>query len=315
MKRLLLIPTFITLISGCSKPPDTIRLPLEGAQGKKIASFYIGMIPGVQPDHVLMQNEKRLHLRRSMVHNAAPELGELLDRLRRDSDSLTKDSWNEFASVIDKRWNSLPDSLNALIESEASKKAEISPFVLSVYGAMTTYRRDIHIPRKALEDALLYYWNRGEKITYPVGTAIIAYHKDERGKIVEVTAKKKREDGFWDFGVYGQDGQRRSRTASPPTPYAAPTQCVGCHLGTMPYEPEASFLLRGDDPGGREYLVLDRRLRNEKLIDLLNEHERRSDHILGVYGTVYLAEILTLPPSRRTPIQNQIADLFKDRIK
>jgi hypothetical protein len=314
MKRLLFVATFITLVSGCSKPPDTIRLPLEGAQGKKTASFYLGMIPGVQPHHALRLDEKGVQLRRSIVSDAAPELGELLDRLRQD-DSLAKESWNEFAVEIDKRWNSLPPSLDALIESENSDNGTNTPFVLSVYGAMTTYRRDIQVPRKSLEDALLYYWDRGEKLIYPPGTTIIAYHKDERGKTVEVTAKRKREDGFWDFGVYGDDGQRTSRTVSPPTPYAAPTQCVGCHLGTMPYEPEASFLLEGDEPSGREYLLLDRRLRNEKVVNLLNEHARRSDNVLGVYGTVYLAEILSLPPAHRTPTQKQIVDLFKDRVR
>lgn len=175
---------------------------------------------------------------------------------------------------------------------------------------MTTLLREIYVPRQALEDGLLNYWDRGGMLQYPAGTVIAAYHKNSSGETLEVTVKKRRSDGFWDFGVYDSSGRNVRHSSSPPTPYAAPVQCVGCHLGNMLYEPEESFIIGREGKTEGEYLVLGDRLRNPKIVGLLDEHARRSDHVLGVYGTVYLTEILDLPPSRRTETQEKIASLF-----
>ena len=300
---------FIFLL-GCSSPPDRISIPLEGSQGRTIARFYSGMIPGDKPKEWILEDSTGLGIRLSVLKTLSPQLASTLDEIRDGGDRLERDQWNRFLQAVVEQATSLTGSLAELFPSGLPHASEGSYVRLKAYGAMTTLLREIYVPKQALEDGLLNYWDRGGMLQYPAGTLIAAYHKNSSGAILEVTVKKRRSDGFWDFGVYDSSGRNVRHSSSPPTPFSAPVQCVGCHLGNMLYEPEESFIIGREGKTEGEYLVLGDRLRNPKIVELLDEHSRRSDHVLGVYGTVYLTEILDSPPSQRTETQKKIASLF-----
>lgn len=298
------------LLLGCSSPPDRIFIPLEGSQGRTIARFYSGMVQGNTSEEWILEDSTGLSIRLRALRTLSAQLASTLDEIRDGRDHLERDQWNRFLQAVVEQSTSLPGSLAELFPSGLPHTTEDSYFRLKVYGAMTTLLREIYVPRQALEDGLLNYWDRGGMLQYPAGTVIAAYHKNSSGETLEVTVKKRRSDGFWDFGVYDSSGRNVRHSSSPPTPYAAPVQCVGCHLGNMLYEPEESFIIGREGKTEGEYLVLGNHPRNPKIVELLDEHARRSDHVLGVYGTVYLTEILDLPPSRRTETQEKIASLF-----
>jgi hypothetical protein len=309
MKRLQL-HALLLLLTGCSTTSDRVHIPLEGSQGKTIAHFYSGMIRGDKYEELIVEDSTGLGLRLSALRTVSPRLSSTLDKIREGGDRLNRDQWNLFLKVVVEQSTPFPETLAELFPSGLPHTMEDSYFRLKVYGAMTTLQREIYVPKQALEDGLLKYWDRGGMLQYPAGTVIAAYHKNSSGATLELTVKKRRSDGFWDFGVYDSSGRNVRHSSSPPTSYSAPVQCVGCHLGTMLYEPEESFIIGREGKTEGEYLVLEDRLRNPKLVELLDEHTRRSDHVLGVYGTVYLTEILNLPLSERTETQRKIASLF-----
>ncbi|MEX1275031.1 MAG: hypothetical protein WEE20_03815, partial [Bacteroidota bacterium] len=294
MKRLQL-HALLFLLTGCSTPSDRVHIPLEGSQGKTIARFYSGMISGDKYEELFVEDSTGLGLRLSALRIVSPRLSSTLDKIREGGDRLNRDQWNRFLKVVVEQSTPFPETLAELFPTGLPHTMEDSYFRLKVYGAMTTFRREIYVPKQALEDGLLKYWDRGGMLQYPAGTVIAAYHNNSSGATLELTVKKRRSDGFWDFGVYDSSGRSVRHSSSPPTSYSAPVQCVGCHLGTMLYEPEESFMIGREGKTEGEYLVLEDRLRNPKIVELLDEHTRRSDHVLGVYGTIYLTEILNLP--------------------
>lgn len=304
-----LLSCLIVFIMGCSPAPERVRLPLEGSQGKMIASFYAGLMKEGAAEELILEDSTGLSLRIGLLQNLSPRLASTLNEIRNGKDRLERDEWSQFIRAVVEQSSPFPRSLEELFPSGLPPAKEDSYFRLKVYGAMTTLLREVYVPKHALEDGLLKYWDRGGMLRYPAGTVIAAYHKNSSGATLEVTVKKRRGDGFWDFAVYDSSGSNVRQTVSPPIPYTAPMQCVGCHLGTKLYEPEESFLV-GKEDAESELLLVDKRLRNEKLIRLLDEHNRRSDHVLGVYGTVYLAGILRVDSSQRTEVQQRIVTTF-----
>ena len=105
--------------------------------------------------------------------------------------------------------------------------------------------------------------------------------------------KRLREDGFWDFAVYGPDGRLAPATATAPRPLRAPTQCTGCHLGRRLFEPEKSFPATPTDgpDGPRRYDVPDA-WRSAEATALFSEHARRDDGVLGIYATLYTGRLI-----------------------
>ncbi|MEM6782328.1 MAG: hypothetical protein AAF624_01150 [Bacteroidota bacterium] len=168
-------------------------------------------------------------------------------------------------------------------------------FSVEIDGVMTHARRRLYVPKAALRQALRTYAN-GEQVIYPVGTALIGEHWLDSAR-AEVTVKQKRADGFWDFLVYDAAGALATGTATPPRALAAPTQCVGCHLGTKLYEPEKSFPARAPDgPHGPRGIYLDDAVRDHPetraVTERLAEHRTRSDSVLGLYATLFVADLL-----------------------
>lgn len=306
---------FMVFLAGCSNKPGDVRIPLEGSQGKTIASFYAGMIKEDGAPELVQEDSLGVSIRIAPLRAVSPKLGLVLDEIRSGKEQLDRSEWGRFIQAIVEETNPLPKTLQELFPEGPPPFFPHHYFQLKVYGAMTSLLREVYVPVSALEEGLLKYWDRGGVLQYPAGTVIAAYHKTNEGSTLEITVKKRRRDGFWDFGIYDSAGWRVHQTSSPPTSYSAPVQCMGCHLGSMPYEPEDSFITGEVGKTEGEFLVLRSGMRNENVVMLLDEHNRRSDRVLGVYGTVYLTSILNLPPSQRSERQQTIASLFLPHIQ
>jgi hypothetical protein len=156
---------------------------------------------------------------------------------------------------------------------------------------MTNARRHVRVPTAPLHDALEAYVDRGNRIIYPVGTVIVADH-ELNGRITERSVMKKRGDGHWDYAVYDSAGVLAPSTTTPPKPLKVPTQCAGCHLGTRLYEPEKSFPAPArPGPAGPRKIHWSRPLPSPDLVGYFDEHRKRSDGILGIYGTLFISEL------------------------
>ncbi|HUF09848.1 MAG TPA: hypothetical protein VMO47_11035, partial [Rhodothermales bacterium] len=121
--------------------------------------------------------------------------------------------------------------------------------------------------------------------------SFIAAH-EVAGETVETTVMTKRPDGFWDFAVYGQDGGIAATTSTPPKELKSPTQCVGCHFGSKQFEPERSFPAHASPgPHGPRQIYVDDELRDLETVKYFDEHRKRSDTVLGLYGTLFVARL------------------------
>ncbi|GAB5537109.1 MAG: hypothetical protein Rubg2KO_33580 [Rubricoccaceae bacterium] len=213
--------------------------------------------------------------------------------------------WDElvpFFAATYTEGHGLPSTLDAFhaatgMEAPASspdaRSADSLWFTVDVDGVMTSARRRVSVPMSALRSAMDAFVEGGE-LVYPTGTPLIGVHLGEEGETLETTVKRRRADGFWDFAVYGADGQIAEATSTPPLPLKAPTQCTGCHLGQKLYEPEKSFPAEASDgPNGpRAYYVPDA-WRSPEATALFQEHARRDDGVLGLYATLYAGRLMT----------------------
>ncbi len=203
--------------------------------------------------------------------------------------------WDEFSAFIREtyyqRRNPYPD-LNAVYEGLTFHPGDSSWFHVNVRGVMTTALRRVYVRKAALKAALGGYLANGRRLLYPVGTTFIGEHWVDSSRI-ETTVMSKRPDGFWDFFIYGSEGQPAGETIAPPKKLKAPIQCFGCHTGGKLFEPEKSFPgFAKDGPHGPRALYVDDRLRNKEVAAYFDEHRKRSDMILGIYNTLYVSEML-----------------------
>ncbi|MEO0559546.1 MAG: hypothetical protein AAF170_15325 [Bacteroidota bacterium] len=208
--------------------------------------------------------------------------------------------WDEMVPFFDATYaegHGLPSTLEAFyaatgVEAPASSEDSLW-FTVDIDGVMTSARRRVSVPMEALRSAMNAFVEGGE-LVYPTGTPLIGVHLGEEGETLETTVKRRRADGFWDFAVYGADGQIAEATSTPPLPLKAPTQCTGCHLGQKLYEPEKSFPAEAaDGPNGpRAYYVPDS-WRSPEATALFQEHARRDDGVLGLYATLYAGRLMT----------------------
>ena len=80
-----------------------------------------------------------------------------------------------------------------------------------------------------------------------------------------------------------------------PNDLDVPTKCIGCHFGSRLFEPERSF--PSDPPPGPDgprALYFDHPFPDQQLISDLDEHRKRSDLVLGLYGTLVLGKLKSL---------------------
>lgn len=177
-----------------------------------------------------------------------------------------------------------------------------------VSGSMTRFRRRIHIRRDAVRDALGRF-ARGDGLRYDDGTVVVGEHLEE-GVVRETTAMIRRPDGFWSFVAYDQSGAPIDSIDGTPDPLGVPGDCFGCHYGTRLFEPERSFpgQARPGPTGPRSVHVPDA-YRDVGLVQTLQEHARRSDGLLGLSATLYVAHLKNGAPI--DSLDQVILDVFR----
>ena len=268
----------------------TFRLdkPNEGV----LLSFYVGgMISEGQSLKSVLRNENTdWVLVRPAVKDSASALSDLYQSAGTDGVI----SWDEFESSVSQSYyevRNAPKTIDDFKALHGDWNFE-TWFKHEVQGQMTHFRRRLAVSKVNLMSALESMNATTDPIKYPIGTAFVGEHW-ESGQVVEVTTMLKRRDGFWDYFAYGKDGSLISTIKKEPDPMLVPTQCVGCHFGDRLFEPERSFPSKPrPGPNGERTLFVPEQFRSAELAATLAEHAKRSDHVLGIYGTLYLSGLV-----------------------
>ena len=212
-----------------------------------------------------------------------------------DADGDGTIGWDEFVEFVEATYADarlFPPTLAELRSDVQWSNDDSVWFTVDVDGVVTEARRRIYVPLETIRTALDGYSNAGEQIVYAPGTVIIAEHLDDE-RVLETTIKRRRNDGFWDFAIYNANGRRASHTSTGPRELRAPVQCVGCHLGRRAFDPEKSFPAEAPDgPYGPRALYVSDELRNAEVTAYFDEHAKRSDGVLGLYATLYTAQLV-----------------------
>lgn len=202
--------------------------------------------------------------------------------------------WDDLVAFVSETYyaaaGALP-TLDALQAAVPYKRAPEQWFSVEVDGVMSVARRTVYIPYDALRAALQNYQANDAQLLYPIGTFIIGEHHLD-GTHVETTVMQKRADGFWDYFTYDQAGNLAATTQTEPRQLKSPTQCVGCHFGTREFEPERSFPeAASPGPHGPRALYVPETLRDAGVTAFFDEHRKRSDIVLGIYSTLFVAQL------------------------
>lgn len=270
---------------GCEAPiPEGyVGIQVDGKDKAGLAHFYVGTMPGVEPratDHEGLYLIDR--------NTLPPEMHAVVEDNRIE--------WSVFLDVVQEhyaRWQSVPQTVTALLDGHAALSDSTYWFTKEVKGSLTDAWRAIHVPRKAIQQALLHAMDSTGAVVYPVGTVFLSEHRSTvSGPVIEYMAMHKRQDGAWNYLVYKADGTYTPTSMANPKAYAAPTQCTGCHFGDRAFEPERSFPgLAPDGPFGTRAINVMPQIRELSNPSVLSEHIKRADHVLGLYGTLYIAEV------------------------
>lgn len=293
MLRCLLLLLSVAACQGAAPDPAG-RLVLDaGAEQPAALRFYFGSYLG--PDGgdpfeagVLETVDGVTYLHPERLREYLPDGDAVLD-----ADGDGRVSEGELAAFVEQTYaaaRSLPATAEAF--HAATGFGGEGWFTVELHGVMTTARRRISVREEALRAALSGYDANGKMLLYPVGTAIVGEHVDEQGAVLETTVMQKRGDGMWDYFVYGGDGQPAPATTTEPRALRVPTQCVGCHVGNRAFEPEASFPdAAPDGQHGPRALYVPGAWRDADLVAFFDEHRKRSDHVLGLYNTLFAAKL------------------------
>ena len=283
------------LALGCGEPAaedGRIRIDLDKSNPERLLRYYVAAyVPGEPADPfatgVLAEEEGTLWLdpgglRAPYADRLAPAVGDgVLD-------------WDELEAFVQETYyeaREAPETLEALAQATGYRAADSAWQQVAVDGVMTSARRDVYAPRAAIRQALADYTAQGGRLIYPVGTMFVGEHV-AGGRFVEATVMQKRPDGFWDFFTYGPDGRLAAATQPLPQALETPVQCFGCHYGSRLYEPEKSFPSAAPDgPHGPRAVHVGDALRDADLVRHFDEHRRRSDGVLGLYGTLFVADL------------------------
>lgn len=289
------IGSVLMLLAGCAKPEpsrtDFLRLDMDRDDPKPFIAYYFGGLVSAESSDpfdagLVVEESEEYFLDLNVLASFVSSEQRPADQ---DGDgTLDWDELEQFLQAVYYEERDIPAQLDDLWASHADS----SLFELAVDGVMTSARREIRVPMPALRSALFSYAESGNHLIYPTGTVVVGGHVMD-GRTVEYTAMRKRADGFWDFAVYDSTGFRAPATATPPRALTVPTQCAGCHLGSRTYEPERSFPAPArPGPDGPRAIHWESPMPTPDLVRHFDEHRKRSDGILGVYGTLYTALLL-----------------------
>ncbi|MEM8557615.1 MAG: hypothetical protein AAGG50_07315 [Bacteroidota bacterium] len=291
----------LLLLVGCGSGADGVVVDLDKSNEDELLAFYFGSYVG--PDG---GDPFEAGLLRRDGGTITTDLAALPPEVRTAFAPAAEDGlidWDEAKAVFQRTYAEARPVPRTLLDFQQATPylagdGGVAPdwYLVELDGVMTMARRRLYVPKAALREALLAYDANGEQVIYPVGTALVGEHWLD-GARAEVTVKQKRADGFWDFGVYDAGGALTDGTTTPPRDLAAPTQCVGCHLGTKLHEPERSFPARAPDgPHGPRAIYVRDAVRNAEatraVTERFAEHRERPDSVLGIYATLYVADLL-----------------------
>lgn len=283
--------------SGEATPAGWVAIDLDRSNPERLLRYYFGAYAsaeGTDPfaTGLLVDQDGVFYLQTDSLAARHPALAPQLDAATADG---TLD-WEELAAFLQATYyeaRALPATREALYTTLGFHPDDPAWFVVEIDGVMTTARRRVFVPKSALRAALTQFRAKDERLHYPQGTAFIGEHWAD-GALAETTLMWKRADDFWDFAVYDADGQWAEATTTPPRPLKSPTQCVGCHFGSRAFEPEKSFPGEArPGPHGPRTLHIPDAWRHADLVAFFDEHRKRSDTILGLYNTLFTAQLLT----------------------
>lgn len=270
MKTLFNLMIFLSLFGlGCTKQnADLIPIDVPSANAERILRFYMGGEADAFKSGLVVLENGKYFLSKSKASTAFPTLAQ-------KSEIRFKDIKEEaFLNYYERR--NIPPKISDL------KFDKAAAFVTEVQGSMTQLRRKIYVPTVALEKAIADYTVHQKQILYPVGTVIYAEHFDGAA-LKEYSVMQKRQDEQWDFMVYDANGNLKKETLAHPIALKVPGQCTGCHFGKKLFEPEASF----PNPKGTKQIFGTFSEAQKKKVAQFEEHQKRSDGILGIYAGLY----------------------------
>lgn len=282
---------------GADQPsgqPGAIRIEMESARADQLLGFYFGSYLGKDGGDpvaagLLEKRENSWFLRSPRgITGAHPALRVLYDRFEA-AGALSGDSLESFVEATYYAARQFPETLEQLKEVSG---AWIEPawFAVEVQGSMVSLPRRTWVQRNAIRSALEDMETLNDPVLYPAGTLFVGEHLDQ-DQVVETSVMQKRADGYWDYWAYDAEGNLTSRIRKEPRDLVVPTRCTGCHYGDRAFEPERSFPADArPGPAGPREVRVPPEWRNADLTARLDEHARRSDTILGLYATLYLAQ-------------------------
>lgn len=291
---------FILFMAACGRGGDhtgnasqRLRVDLDKSNPERLLRYYFGGYVDEQASDpfevgLIVEEGGRFYLDTDVFAARQPGLQARLDAAVR-GDVLTWESLEPFFKETYYTARAAPPTLEALT-TEVPYGGD-GWMQVEIDGVMTTARRHVYVAESALRAALASYHKHDEQLLYPIGTTLIGEHWLE-GARIETTVMRKRADGFWDYFTYGQDGSLVEETQALPRSLKTPTQCVGCHFGSKLFEPERSFPAEAPPgPHGLRGLYVDEALRDRDVVAFFDEHRKRSDTILGLYNTLFVARL------------------------
>ncbi len=281
---------------GCatrSADPEVAILSFESRQPERMAAFFLGAYGTSAEVASALSKDGPLALRLDSLSVFAPSLA-VAARIRVKDGVLTREGFAaaiaetyvlsaDIPSTRDELWDLLGDMPD-------SEEAERDWVTYEVSGSMTRFRRRIHIRRDAVRDALGRF-ARGGELRYANGTVVVGEHL-EAGVMRETTAMIRRPDGFWSFVAFDESGAPIDSIDGTPDRLGVPGDCFGCHYGTRLFEPERSFPGQArPGPAGPRSIHVPDSYRDAGVVQVLQEHARRSDGLLGLPATLYVARL------------------------
>jgi hypothetical protein len=290
----------VVVLMGCganaeqaAPPPEDglRRVTLDKSDAEALLRYYFGgYVPGPARDPfdagLLVLRDGDTYLQLDSLTAWHPDAAQ---QLRGSTETLDWDGLKPFLQATYYDARRLPPTLDALRATVPYR--DEGWFTVELHGVMTTALRQIHVDEGALRAALRGYHEAGAQLLYPEGTTIVGEHWDDT-TLVEATVMQKRPDGFWDYMTYGPDGTLARTTSTAPRQLKTPTQCAGCHFGDKQFEPERSFPGEArPGPHGPRAIYVDDALRDMEVTRFFDEHRKRSDYVLGLYNTLFVAQL------------------------
>lgn len=311
---IIIIATAVSAGCGRTSTPDTravgttddalIEISIDARDPGELLEFYVNSFAGNQS--AIVVDGDRFFVN---VDNIAPSFRDQVSAI--GSDGMI--SWEEFEPFVNGEYyaaSGAEPTLARLRERAGNWKADDSWFHMSVSGVMTSAKREIYIAKSVLHEAIRSF-SAGDGLIYPVGSVFVAEHYDG-GELTEVTTMAKRPDSHWDFAAYDPAGNLKATTLPAPKAYNIPSQCVGCHYGSRSFEPERSYPAAAAKGPTGERVIHEPAVRaSATLVGHFDEHRRRTDTVLGLYATTYVASLQSRQTQSLTDNERDLLELVQ----